>query len=115
MNKLIAFAIRVSGGGWLWKAIDGKKTILGATGKVLAGAASVLAGASNIIIAVVACEGMPCVVELARGIATNPDALMVMAGWYGISSGLEGIGFWDKDRKRTIGPTGAVQAAKDIR
>ncbi len=99
INQIVALFVKLSGGGWIWKVIDGKKTFLGALGKMLAGGASMLAGAAKIVMAVVACEELACVIEIARGIPQDPNALLVVAGWYGFASGLEGIGLWHKIQK----------------
>lgn len=99
MNKIIAFALKISGLGLAWEKMDGFKTILGFAGKMLAGAGSMLAGASGLVLAVSACKDLACVIGIGRGFSTNPDGIMLLAGFYAFCSGLQGLGAWHKVKK----------------
>jgi len=114
MNKIIAFAIKVSGGGWLWEKANGFKTILGFVGKMLAGAGSMLAGSSNIILTLVTCESGECAVSIARGISTNADAILAMAGFAVFCSGLQGLGEWHKAQKAKAAESAYVLGGASI-
>ncbi|MFA5936699.1 MAG: hypothetical protein WC822_02360 [Candidatus Paceibacterota bacterium] len=99
MNSIIAFALKWSGGGWIWGKLDGLKTILGFVGKMVAGVGSMCVGAGAIILTVNECKDMACVVAIGRGFSTNPDGIMILAGFYAFCSGLQGLGAWHKEQK----------------
>lgn len=95
-DKAIAFALRVTGLGWIWKKFDGLKTKLGVAAVALGGAALTLSGLANILTEAHACEVMACVVGIARGFGDNPDFKTMMEGWLALSGALMGGGLAHK-------------------
>lgn len=94
MNKIIAFALKMSGAGWVWNTINGYKTKLSAIGMMLSGTSMMCIGLVEIINAIVACDAMSCIVGVVRGISENPFAKTVAEGFivFNVGLGMLGVG-----------------------
>jgi hypothetical protein len=86
-NKLITMILQFAG-----KKMDGKKTYAGAAGKILSGIASIIGGMIGILGIAFPDQGLP---EFSFEVASG----MVAAGFYAVSSGLQGVGIGHKIEK----------------
>lgn len=102
MNKIIALAIKFSGGGFVWEKLNGYKVKLGGVGMMLGGAAMMLAGAASIVNALVACQAMDCCIAIFRGLTESKDAMSIGEGYLLFSGGLGILGIGHKLEKAQV-------------
>lgn len=102
LNKIIAIAVKISGGGWVWEKVNGYKTKLAGIGLMLSGAGMMLGGAASIVSAAAECEAMSCMIGIARGISENPHALLIGKGFLIFQGGLATLGVGHKIEKGQV-------------
>lgn len=102
MNKIIAFAVKFSGFGWIWEKINGMKTKIAAVSLMLSGAGVMIAGITELLNAWTACPDMSCIIGLLRGISTNPHIVTVSTGFVTFSAGLGMLGIGHKMDKAAV-------------
>lgn len=81
---LVAFAVRVTGLGWVWEKIDGAKTYIGAVAEILTGlGAMVTAAGAELNLFVGQVHGIADLWNFAQALVKNPGpaALALLAGW----------------------------------
>lgn len=90
MKTIINLLLKISGAGWVWEKLDGKKTNI-------SGIASILSGAAALIIEFLAIGGkhdFAAVITFIKGLPTNPSWMMILAG-------LAALGIGGKIQKNT--------------
>jgi hypothetical protein len=92
IKTLVNLAVRFSGLGKIWNALDGYKTYAGGAGQMLAGGAAILMGASQWLDKVAAAESLGAIVDMAKNAQGDPATLVLLGGLATFSSGLAKIG-----------------------
>ena len=81
--------------GYTGRKLDGKKTYFGGAGKILVGISTIIAGVVGLLGTMFPDQGLPAM-EYEVAIST------MVAGFYAVSSGLEGIGIGHKLEKTQL-------------
>lgn len=94
MNTIVNFLMRAFGLGKAVDALDGEssKAYMGGVGQILTGAATLLGGLAGIAGQLVGAHGGAEYVALAKGLAHDPSAGLVLGGAALISKGWADIG-----------------------
>lgn len=114
MNTIVNFVLRLTGLGKAVDALNGKtsKTYLGGAVLILTGAATLLGGAAGVIGEVLAASTGPEYLAIAKGLAHNASAGLIVAGAGTIGKGIAVIGQRHATAKATTLEAKAQNMAK---
>lgn len=85
MNKIIAFALRITGFGWIAEKVDGYKTRIGAVSLMLSGLAELTQKITSL-------TDLASIVAFAKALPLSP-------GWVALSAGIAAWGLARKAEK----------------